>query len=295
MNGIAVALAAMVSVLPYLSYGQSPATEAYPWPRIGDWTEWSLVPQDIRVNRYEAGWGLNFWSREQRLPLEPLSLASFLSGPTGGLRWTPSLVVTEGFTDNVFLQSKGYEKPDVWSAISPGLRLDIKRPNYYAFVDYVAEADIYYRFSQLDSVDHDFKTEIVGRPTERTSWRAANEFSTNTVLARSPEEENAFYYDDSSSLSLLVHYGSKLSQSFSVYNDVAWFPDQEFRSASQDTVTWETRPDYLLFPKMTVFYDYGLDLQYTLLTPASFVQNRMSAGLAWIPPGKLRGSDEGLT
>lgn len=290
----AVAVVAFVLWVAKASGQVEPAPEeVYPWPSVGDWTEWTVTTDYIHVDRFWGRRGIQEIFVTPRLTLEPKVLREFRYGLPGRIRLTPSLVIEEAFTDNLFLLPDSEKEADLIHLISPGIRLDMKRLNYSLRLGYSADFWIYSRFSDCNRIDQHATFDLFWTPRTNVHWFVSYIFSAQGTSPRAPREESAYYYDNFFSIGLSIDYTNRLRQDVQVFDEFGIFPDDDFRDAGFNDFAVRTRLSYLLFPKTRVFTEYQFDWVENVVSPTSNVRHRVGAGLSWTPTGKIRGEVSG--
>ena len=107
----------------------------------------------------------------------PVELLGLLGPQRGGVTFTPSIIVSEEYNDNIFLDNANRDW-DFLTRIGPALTLVINKANYQLTLGYATLAELYARHENLSSAlgSHTFLGSIFWRATDNLTLSLTDTF-----------------------------------------------------------------------------------------------------------------------
>ncbi|RKY43780.1 MAG: hypothetical protein DRP81_06455 [Candidatus Omnitrophota bacterium] len=223
----------------------------------------------------------------------------------GILRFHPNFGVTQGYTDNVFLEYKD-EKDSYWATFSPGLKMITPIGRHTFEASYRADIMRYANFGDLlNTVDHTVNTALTLDFAGGLGAKLAYDYKRSSIPPYYILDERKYYHGHSVTTNIFYafadRYRAELNyrhDSMDFKKDYIWFPygvpyiqSDSYKKDDVSTILY-----YRFLPKTSVLFEFGY---YNLNNidptgPSTDSKNyRVWVGLHWKPGAKLAGTLKG--
>ncbi|MCD6213930.1 MAG: outer membrane beta-barrel protein [Candidatus Desulfofervidus sp.] len=223
----------------------------------------------------------------------------------GMLRFHPNFGVTQGYTDNAFLEHKN-EKDSYWATFSPGLKMITPIGRHTFEASYRADIMRYANFGDLlNTVDHTVNTALTLDFAGGLGAKLAYDYKRSSISPYSLKEERKYFHKHAVTANIFYVFANRYKaelnykhDSMDFKKDYIWFPHGvpfiQSDSYKKDDVS--TILSYRFLPKTSLLFEFGY---YNLNNvdptgPSTDSKNyRVWVGLRWKPGAKLVGTLKG--
>jgi len=223
----------------------------------------------------------------------------------GILKFHPNFGVTQGYTDNVFLEYKD-EKDSYFAIFSPGLKMIAPIGRHIFEASYRADIMRYANFGDLlNTIDHTVNTALTLDFAGGLGAKLAYDYKRSSIPPYYTLDERKYYHGHSVTTNIFYAFANRYKaelnykhDSMDFKKDYIWFPQGvpfiQSDSYKKDDVS--TILSYRFLPKTSVLFEFGY---YNLDNvdpsgPSTDSKNyRVWVGLHWKPGAKLAGTLKG--